>query len=570
MDRTPIAAAAALLPLALAVAVAPAFAGTQAVSEKAFEDTGIGFSIKPMRGWEPTPRKSLDDPLAPNDAGGWYCKDKDWSDAKCMVLRFGSFFGDETRAVATEAGAKDPGTPDGKPGGDGEPGKDGGGEGGGGEGEPKGDGPAPKEPPRTLKELIGKGPQSFEEWIALVEKSNRGRISLDLSATKAKFGDDDGQLWEGRLVDAGGGRSIVYGASIRRGAFEVAVLYVAADNKNFVRDMKGPLKASVKSLRILDERKMLKAKEALEKKVSGADPEAAYAERAIAGLPKGWLHKRTDHYVIVYDKTVEFTTPGLVNRIANQLERIRAQVYEPLFPAARPITALSIVKVTQDYEQYRQYDAPEGSAGYWSWPSRELVFFCNPTDFNVTLDVLNHEAFHQYIFYAVGQVSPHSWFNEGHGDFFAGYDLKEGKFLQRKFHWRQDRIKGAIENRTHVPLEKFLRFSQAEYYRRGGNKSAGEDIGQNYAQGWSLVWFLRTTSDSRYAGILDRYFGKLKEEVAAWRAAEEAEAAKANRPVAELIPPDVNQKAIDAAYEAGFQGVDLQQLEKDWIDSKPY
>ena len=37
-----------------------------------------------------------------------------------------------------------------------------------------------------------------------------------------------------------------------------------------------------------------------------------------------------------------------------------------------------------------------------------------------SLLVLYHEAFHQYIYYAVGEVAPHDWFNEGHGDYFSG------------------------------------------------------------------------------------------------------------------------------------------------------
>ena len=40
-----------------------------------------------------------------------------------------------------------------------------------------------------------------------------------------------------------------------------------------------------------------------------------------------------------------------------------------------------------------------------------------------TLAVLYHEAFHQFIFYSVGEVAPHSWFNEGHGDYFSGADV---------------------------------------------------------------------------------------------------------------------------------------------------
>jgi hypothetical protein len=566
-----VAAAALLLHSA---GVPPARAGTAAVSEKTYEDTSVGYSIRPISSWEPLPKKNPDDPTAQNEAGGWYSKDKEWPGARCTVLKFGTYFAEESKPVATESGG-----PGGDKGGDkgGGKGEGDGGDKGGGAGGDKGGGeggadPAAERGPRTAKELFGKGPQSFEEWIALVKERNK-HLNIDLNPVKAKFGDDDGFIWEGS-IRSGSDKTFLYGASVKRNGFEVAVLYEGPDGKNFVRDLKGAYKSSVRSLLILPESKMRKAQDALAKKIAGFDPEAAWAEKAIAALPPGWTSHKTPHYVILYDKSIDTTTPGLIARIANQLERIRAQVYEPLFPAARPVTALSIVKVTQDPKQYMAYGAPAGSGGYWSWPSRELVFFCLPngqqSGVDVTLDVLNHEGFHQYIFYAVGQVSPHSWYNEGHGDYFAGFTLKEGKFTRGKFSWRQKIIQAAIENRTYVPLKDFLKFSQAEYYQRGGDRRKGGDIGQNYSQGWSVIWFLRTTKDPRYTSILDRYFNTMKAAVTEWRAGEEEAAKKDGREPAEIMPPKIDQKIAEDSLKAGFEGVDIDQLEKDWVASKPY
>lgn len=556
------------------------------LSEKVSEDANVGYSIQAIRGWEPSPRKNPDDPTANCEVGGWYSKERDDRNpreprATCNVLAFGTFFHEESRAVATPVApvpgeSPPPGEPGGKEGGGGtapEPPK---------EGEKKDGKEAPK-PPQSLQDLFGKPPASFDEWLAKVKEWTRGRITWSLTPTKAKFGSDEGFTYEG-MMRFGSSANILTAASVRRGSFEVAVLYSAPDDKNYVRDFKGAFKASVRSLRILPEGRMRKSREAMEKKVAAAGgEEAAWAERVIASLPKGWTHLRTDHYVIVYDTSLEEAPPpkgcpGLVARIGRQLEAIRRDVYEPLFPADRPVTAISVVKVTQDPVQYYSYGAPQGSGGYWSWPSRELVFPYFPrTDgsragFDLTLDVLNHEGFHQYIFYAVGQVAPHSWFNEGHGDFFAGYNLFEGKFRPGKFAMRSERIKQAIDGGTIVPLRDFLKYSQPEYYRRGGNPAKGEDVLQNYAQGWSLIYFLRTTKDPRYQGILDRYFNTLKAAVTSWKAAEEEAAKRENRkPLPTfLFPPDLNQKAKDDALRIGFDGVDIDQLERDWLASKPY
>src|SRR6185503_652855 len=97
--------------------------------------------------------------------------------------------------------------------------------------------------------------------------------------------------------------------------------------------------------------------------------------------------------------------------------------------------------------------------------------------------------FHQYIFYFFGALSPHSWYNEGSGDFYSGYAWKSSRFVLTKFDWRVDTIKEAVRKNEHVPLDRFVRYTQAEYY---GNNKEGVDGGHNYAQGWSLIYFLRT------------------------------------------------------------------------------
>jgi len=61
-----------------------------------------------------------------------------------------------------------------------------------------------------------------------------------------------------------------------------------------------------------------------------------------------------------------------------------------------------------------------------------------------SLRVLYHEAFHQYIHYAVGDVAPHSWFNEGHGDYFAGHNYRGRKFKSDVFRWRTGIIANAL------------------------------------------------------------------------------------------------------------------------------
>ncbi len=256
------------------------------------------------------------------------------------------------------------------------------------------------------------------------------------------------------------------------------------------------------------------------------------------GLVQGWdvLVSKNRNYVIVYN-TANGKNKLLAKVIADRIEAIREQVYERIFPPAAKIESVSIVRICKDQEEYFKYGGPGGSAGYWSDDTEELVFYdASPAKLpdDDTVAVLYHEAFHQYIYYSVGEVAPHSWFNEGTGDYFAGARYSGGKFTIKPFNWRVETIHKAIRTgpvpveikkdedgdvklhfdwtvEGYIPLEAFVQMSQREYY--------GPLIGNCYAQGWSFNYFLREAVpknpkwNEKWGKILSTYFDTLKAEV---------------------------------------------------------
>lgn len=254
------------------------------------------------------------------------------------------------------------------------------------------------------------------------------------------------------------------------------------------------------------------------------------------GLIKGWdvIVSPKKNYVVVYN-TKGDTNKELARLLAERIEKIREQIYEKQFPPSHPVDAVSVMRVCGDAAEYHAYGGPGGSAGYWNSGSEELVFYdasrSKKVDDN-TLSVLYHEAFHQYIFYSVGNVAPHSWFNEGHGDYYAGAKFGTTKFTIGPFSWRVGVVKTAINqgprkfavekddkgvehkkwgNTGYTPLKDLVGFSQAEYYSYPS---------VSYAQGWSLIYFLREEVPKRkewnakWGKILPTYFDVLKREVA--------------------------------------------------------
>jgi hypothetical protein len=251
-------------------------------------------------------------------------------------------------------------------------------------------------------------------------------------------------------------------------------------------------------------------------------------ERAIEECKrnKGWWYYETPRYILVTNLESRFKS--YIQELAVRLEGIRDQ-YEKDFPPAKPITAVSIVRVCENRTSYMAYGGHPSSAGYWYAAAKELVFY-KEGGTDTPERVLNHEAFHQYIYYGCGEIAPHSWYNEGYGDYYAGAELAGRRVLRiDPFKWRRDTIREAARNGKHVPMKKILSYSQREYY-------AKSDL--CYAQGWSIIYFLNKglTSGHPWEAILPTYLQVLQETMS-------------------------KEKALDAA----FKDVDIDAFEQAWI-----
>lgn len=279
-------------------------------------------------------------------------------------------------------------------------------------------------------------------------------------------------------------------------------------------------------------------------------------------LVRGWKAEDTENFIVIYD------TPDvpLVRKILGDLEVIRTE-YVKLFPSVQPVTAISTVRVCKSRDEYLSYGGAPSSAGYWNWVSEELVLYDaekevkggGKTDAD-TFIVLYHEAFHQYIHYSTGELPPHSWFNEGHGDFFSGARVRDGKVRGIGPNpWRAAYIQDVVRAGQSVPWSEIIEFEQADYYR-------GDRAGLCYAQGWAMIYFLRTSpvvaKRPEWAGILTKYFDNLK---SAW-AEELATLTAAGKQDDREKRAASGLNARKKACEIAFEGVDVEELDQVWKD----
>ncbi len=284
-----------------------------------------------------------------------------------------------------------------------------------------------------------------------------------------------------------------------------------------------------------------------------------YRIRVRQEMVEGWKAEDTPHYIVVYHTTDQ----PLVRRVLRDLESIRG-AYVELFPPSKEVDAVSTVRICADRDEYLAYGGAPRSAGYWNSALEELVLYDaekqekgqRPDDSD-TFIVLYHEAFHQYIHYSAGELPPHSWFNEGYGDYFSGAVIRGGKLKSIGVNpWRVRTIQGMLNGdyRKPTPWSEIVRYTQGQYY--GIAHYA-------YAQGWSMIYFLNESPAAaqhpEWAKILPTYFETLKRVYA-------AELEGAGEDPGDKVKQSAGAKARKAAVDAAFEGVDYHEIEAAWAE----
>lgn len=215
----------------------------------------------------------------------------------------------------------------------------------------------------------------------------------------------------------------------------------------------------------------------------------------------GWQFTKTKNYFIKYD----IDKKDFIDSVKERVEAIRTVFVKDF--GDREATEFPVVRICKSTDEYHQYsNTGAGVGGHFNPSSKELVLPCTKdVNINETWIVLNHESFHQFIWFRFGEVDPHSWYNEGTGDYYGGHRFKgAGKFeLKALSSWaggydRVSIIKDAVKREVYIPIDKILRYSQGDYYNgpsTGGYYSHGLMC---YSEGWSIIYFLRQGKEMKH------------------------------------------------------------------------
>ncbi|NUN48955.1 MAG: DUF1570 domain-containing protein [Candidatus Brocadiae bacterium] len=280
-----------------------------------------------------------------------------------------------------------------------------------------------------------------------------------------------------------------------------------------------------------------------------SDKEIADLRKRGPALPPGWQLHKTENYDIQYncDKPFAITIGRHLEAILLEYrkffplesfggEPVTVEGQEDRPPAQKTTLDRMTVKLFGDHDTFQKYAGSNGvggAAAYFSPGQNELVGYKTVSQGKkLSIHIFYHEAMHQYLHALFGErVRIPIWLNEGMAEYFFGGEFSDatGRFSIGLNKERIDTIRQACRDGSYVPLDKLFKFTQAQYYANAG---------LCYAQGWSVAYFLWTTKDAKYQGVIENFMKTLR-----------------------------STQDPDKAFNETFGKLDLQQLEADWKDA---
>ena len=218
-----------------------------------------------------------------------------------------------------------------------------------------------------------------------------------------------------------------------------------------------------------------------------------------------WWYVETKNYVIKSNLTID--DRSLVFLIQEDIEIMR-KAFKVFFPPIKKIDEVSVVTVFKSRREYQQYIPADfsWSGGIWMPYRKELVISPNYIGDQIVSDeemltTIYHEAFHQYFFYALDEISPPIWYNEGHAMLFEACEIDYSrKTVVIQENEQRMKVLELLIKKNQVKLEDVMLLSPNEFQQK-------DNLLHNYAVSWALVYFFREAGhiykDQNYEKVCD-------------------------------------------------------------------
>lgn len=238
-------------------------------------------------------------------------------------------------------------------------------------------------------------------------------------------------------------------------------------------------------------------------------PTATLRERILSSIrhQQDWWYAESGHYLLI--SNIGSRHQVMLRSLQKELEELRGG-FATLIPPRVQISEVSVLRIFADETDYVRYVGAQlaWSGGLWMPSRRELVV--RPLTSHRSRDVREqirttayHEAFHQYLFYALNQRPTSPWFNEGHAMLFEFAEFKNNRLVLQESEQAVELLLNAIDA-GRINLSNLMESDYAAFYDENE-----EQRRLNYAQAWGLIYYLHKDAVNEnpniYNGMLDAY-----------------------------------------------------------------
>jgi hypothetical protein len=226
---------------------------------------------------------------------------------------------------------------------------------------------------------------------------------------------------------------------------------------------------------------------------------------------KNWWCAEAGNYVILSD--LGSAGRWMVRHLQTDIEALD-RAFRSLVPPRASPSAVSVIRIFDNPAEYEAYVPLQvrQTAGVWMPDRKELAIRSiaqqtSQQQRETIPRIIYHEAFHQYVFYAMDYTPPAAWFNEGHAELFRNVEIRGREMQIKEDPEAVQVVQGLIAART-FDVRRLLALDHADFYSGDRARHGGD-----YASAWALVYYLRKAaafdSKSGYAAIADRHLEAL-------------------------------------------------------------
>lgn len=240
------------------------------------------------------------------------------------------------------------------------------------------------------------------------------------------------------------------------------------------------------------------------------------ARRSIHYMSTWWYMESKNAIMLSDHRTAERFAPQLLA----DLESARLYFEQAIPPFATATDMVGVVRLFENADDYVSYvgDTVSGldvtmTGGIFDGRRRELVI--RPAR-NLTAQsegslksIIKHEGFHQYVFSAMGGITPSAWLNEGVAVFFENCEIDRNGKIQVN---ESKRHSAVLENLIKNPANDWELQLPAHLYLDYPAFYADPDV--NYALAYGLIYYLVRGApferNQPYANFLPTYLAELE------------------------------------------------------------